>query len=180
MRPDGKVYFNSSGTPALATAGSGGVLTGIIVSFLAQGYKPEVAALLGAFVHGVAGEIASRVKWHIRHHCRRYCRLNRKSNTTHNGRVIPYLTNQRDSTPQKLYDDDDSNESRTIGIGSPLIASQASAQQTQKFTATKANEYGLTYTLPVTMLDISIETERIDREPGEFYNYSKNISASIR
>lgn len=54
-----------------------------------------------------------------------------------------------------------------------LIASQASAQQTQKFTATKANEYGLTYTLPVTMLDISIETERIDREPGEFYNYSK-------
>ncbi len=59
MRPDGKVYFNSSGTPALATAGSGDVLTGIIVSFLAQGYKPEVAALLGAFVHGVAGEIAS-------------------------------------------------------------------------------------------------------------------------
>ena len=59
VRPDGKVYFNSSGTPALATAGSGDVLTGIIVSFLAQGYKPEVAALLGAFVHGVAGEIAS-------------------------------------------------------------------------------------------------------------------------
>ena len=51
-----------------------------------------------------------------------------------------------------------------------LIASQASAQQTQKFTATKANEYGLTYTLPVTMLDISIEIERIDREPGVFNN----------
>lgn len=59
VRPDGKVYFNSSGSPALATAGSGDVLTGIIVSFLAQGYKPEVAALLGAYVHGVAGEIAS-------------------------------------------------------------------------------------------------------------------------
>lgn len=59
VRPDGKVYFNSSGTPALATAGSGDVLTGIIVSFLAQGYKPEVAALLGAYVHGVAGEIAA-------------------------------------------------------------------------------------------------------------------------
>lgn len=59
VRPDGKVYFNSSGTPALATAGSGDVLTGIIASFLAQGYKPEVAALIGAFVHGIAGEIAS-------------------------------------------------------------------------------------------------------------------------
>lgn len=59
VRPDGKVYFNSSGTPALATAGSGDVLTGIIVSFLAQGYKPEVASILGAFIHGVAGEIAA-------------------------------------------------------------------------------------------------------------------------
>lgn len=59
VRPDGKVYFNSTGTPALATAGSGDVLTGIIVSFLAQGYKPEVAALLGAYVHGIAGDIAS-------------------------------------------------------------------------------------------------------------------------
>ena len=47
-------------------------------------------------------------------------------------------------------------------------ASQASAQQTQKFTATKANEYGLTYNLPVTMLDISIGTERNDRERGGF------------
>lgn len=59
VRPDGKVYFNSSGTPALATAGSGDVLTGIILSLLAQGYKPEVAALLGAYIHGIAGEIAS-------------------------------------------------------------------------------------------------------------------------
>lgn len=59
IRPDGRVYFNSSGTPALATAGSGDVLTGIIGSFLAQGYKPEVASVAGVYVHGLAGEIAS-------------------------------------------------------------------------------------------------------------------------
>lgn len=59
VRPDGRVYFNSTGTPALATPGSGDVLTGIIVSFLAQGYNPDVAALLAAYVHGMAGEIAA-------------------------------------------------------------------------------------------------------------------------
>lgn len=58
VRPDGKVYFNSSGSPALATAGAGDVLTGVIASFMAQGYKPEVSALIGVFVHGRAGEIA--------------------------------------------------------------------------------------------------------------------------
>lgn len=59
VRPDGKIYFNSTGTPALATPGSGDVLTGVIGSFLAQGYKPEIAPLLGAFIHGLAGEIAA-------------------------------------------------------------------------------------------------------------------------
>ncbi|MCH5345805.1 MAG: NAD(P)H-hydrate dehydratase [Muribaculaceae bacterium] len=58
IRPDGKIYFNSSGTPALATPGSGDVLTGIILAMLAQGLRPEVAALTGVFVHGLAGEIA--------------------------------------------------------------------------------------------------------------------------
>lgn len=58
IRPDGKIYINSSGTPGLATPGSGDVLTGIITSFIAQGYKPEVAALLGAYIHGKAGELA--------------------------------------------------------------------------------------------------------------------------
>ena len=60
VRPDGKVYFNSTGTPALATPGSGDVLTGMVTSFIAQGHKPEIAALLGSFVHGLAGRIASR------------------------------------------------------------------------------------------------------------------------
>ena len=58
VRPDGKVYFNSSGTPALATAGSGDVLTGVITSFMAQGLRPELAALTGVYIHGLAGEIA--------------------------------------------------------------------------------------------------------------------------
>ncbi|MCM1028425.1 MAG: NAD(P)H-hydrate dehydratase [Pseudoflavonifractor sp.] len=59
VRPDGQVYFNSSGTPALATAGSGDVLTGIILSLMAQGYKPDIAALTGAYIHGLAGHIAA-------------------------------------------------------------------------------------------------------------------------
>ncbi|MDE7410843.1 MAG: NAD(P)H-hydrate dehydratase [Paramuribaculum sp.] len=58
VRPDGKIYINSSGTPGMATPGSGDVLTGVITSLMAQGYKPEVAALIGAFVHGKAGELA--------------------------------------------------------------------------------------------------------------------------
>ncbi|MCM1292563.1 MAG: NAD(P)H-hydrate dehydratase [Bacteroides sp.] len=60
VRPDGKIYFNSSGSPALATPGAGDVLTGILTSLIAQGYKPEVAAIIAAFIHGRAGEIAEK------------------------------------------------------------------------------------------------------------------------
>ena len=59
IRPDGKIYINSSGTPAMATAGSGDVLTGITLSLMAQGYKPEVSSIMAAFIHGRAGEIAA-------------------------------------------------------------------------------------------------------------------------
>ncbi len=41
VRPDGKVYFNSSGTPALATPGSGDVLTGILLAMLARDIPPN-------------------------------------------------------------------------------------------------------------------------------------------
>ncbi|GCC52256.1 bifunctional ADP-dependent NAD(P)H-hydrate dehydratase/NAD(P)H-hydrate epimerase [Chryseotalea sanaruensis] len=58
--PNGKVYFNSSGNPGMATAGSGDVLTGMIMSLLAQGYKPLDAAIVGVFLHGWAGDLAVR------------------------------------------------------------------------------------------------------------------------
>jgi hydroxyethylthiazole kinase-like uncharacterized protein yjeF len=57
--PDGKVYFNSTGNPGMATAGSGDVLTGILLSFLSQGYTPENAAVLGVYLHGLAGDLAA-------------------------------------------------------------------------------------------------------------------------
>jgi hydroxyethylthiazole kinase-like uncharacterized protein yjeF len=58
--PDGSVYFNTTGTPGMATAGSGDVLTGIITGFLAQCKDPFVAAVCGMFVHGKAGELAAK------------------------------------------------------------------------------------------------------------------------
>lgn len=59
------VYVNSTGTPALATAGSGDVLTGIITSLLAQGYEPLDAAKAGVFIHGLTANL-SAAKIHAR------------------------------------------------------------------------------------------------------------------
>ncbi len=56
--PDGKVYFNTTGNPGMATGGSGDVLTGIILSLSAQGFLPEEAALTGVFIHGLAADMA--------------------------------------------------------------------------------------------------------------------------
>lgn len=56
--PDGLCYFNPTGNPGMATAGSGDVLTGIVLSLLAQGYKPIDAACLGVYLHGLAGDMA--------------------------------------------------------------------------------------------------------------------------
>jgi hydroxyethylthiazole kinase-like uncharacterized protein yjeF len=52
-----EMYVNNSGTPALATAGSGDVLTGMITSLLAQGYQPVEAARIGVFLHGMTADI---------------------------------------------------------------------------------------------------------------------------
>lgn len=57
--PTGACFFNTTGNPGMATAGSGDVLTGIILSLVAQRYMPEEAALLGVYLHGLAGDIAA-------------------------------------------------------------------------------------------------------------------------
>lgn len=55
--PEGNLWFNSTGNPGLATAGSGDVLTGIITGLLAQGYLPINAALLGVYLHGLSADL---------------------------------------------------------------------------------------------------------------------------
>jgi hydroxyethylthiazole kinase-like uncharacterized protein yjeF len=57
--PDGRAFVNPTGTPWLGTAGSGDVLSGLIGSLLATGLAPGLAAAIGAYVHGVAGQIAA-------------------------------------------------------------------------------------------------------------------------
>lgn len=60
--PDGKVFFNSSGNPGMASGGSGDVLTGIITGLLAQGYHPTEAAVMGVYLHGKAGDMALSIR----------------------------------------------------------------------------------------------------------------------
>lgn len=57
--PDGTIWFNSTGNPGMATAGSGDVLTGVILSLLSQGYDSGFAAIAGVYLHGLAGDIAA-------------------------------------------------------------------------------------------------------------------------
>ena len=58
--PDGNNFFNSTGNAGMATGGSGDVLTGIITGLLAQGYTSAESAILGVYLHGLAGDIAAK------------------------------------------------------------------------------------------------------------------------
>lgn len=59
VTPTGYVYFNPTGNPGMATAGSGDVLTGILLGLLSRGYTPERACCLGVYLHGLAGDLAA-------------------------------------------------------------------------------------------------------------------------
>ena len=62
INKDGKVLFNITGNPGMATGGSGDVLLGIIASLRAQGLKGIDAATAGTFIHGRAGDVAAENK----------------------------------------------------------------------------------------------------------------------
>ena len=57
--PGGKTYFNDTGNAGMAKGGSGDVLTGILTALVAQGYSTIEAAILGVYLHGLAGDLAS-------------------------------------------------------------------------------------------------------------------------
>lgn len=60
ITPQRKCYFNPTGNPGMATAGSGDVLTGIILALLAQGYPAEDASKIATYTHGLAGDFAKK------------------------------------------------------------------------------------------------------------------------
>ena len=58
--PDGDFFMNPTGTSGMATAGSGDVLTGILLGLRTQGYSAKDTLIIGAYVHGRAGELAAQ------------------------------------------------------------------------------------------------------------------------
>ena len=60
--PSGDVYINETGNEGMATGGTGDILTGMIASFIGQGVEPFIAAVLGVYYHGMAGDLAMKEK----------------------------------------------------------------------------------------------------------------------
>jgi ADP-dependent NAD(P)H-hydrate dehydratase / NAD(P)H-hydrate epimerase len=60
ITPDKQVIFNSTGNPGMATGGTGDVLTGMSLGFLAQGYSPMFSAIAAVYLHGLAADLAIR------------------------------------------------------------------------------------------------------------------------
>ncbi|HEX9509151.1 MAG TPA: NAD(P)H-hydrate dehydratase [Puia sp.] len=92
--PGGKGYFNSTGNAGMAKGGSGDVLTGILTALLSQGYSPGEAAILGVYLHGLAGDLAAD-SW------------SRESMlpsdlTDHLGKAFLLLTSGGDPTPDSI------------------------------------------------------------------------------
>ncbi|XZF14570.1 NAD(P)H-hydrate dehydratase [Chitinophagaceae bacterium MMS25-I14] len=56
---EGNCYYNTTGNPGMATGGSGDVLCGIITGLIAQGYATHDAAVMGVYLHGLAGDFAA-------------------------------------------------------------------------------------------------------------------------
>lgn len=60
--PKGETYVNATGNSGMSTAGTGDVLTGMIASFIGQGIDAYSAAVIGVYIHGLAGDLAAKEK----------------------------------------------------------------------------------------------------------------------
>ncbi len=60
VTPEGNAYYNLTGNPGMASGGTGDVLTGVITGLVCQGLSAEAAAVLGVYLHGLAGDVAAK------------------------------------------------------------------------------------------------------------------------
>lgn len=60
-----------------------------------------------------------------------------------------------------------------MSVAAAMLSVGVYGQSTQRLSATKANDYGIVYTLPSTVLDVTIEAQITEKTPGEFYKYAK-------
>ena len=60
--PDGELFVNASGNPAMATGGTGDVLAGMIAALIGQGISRQEATVLAVYLHGRAGDLAAATR----------------------------------------------------------------------------------------------------------------------